>query len=98
MKLLRVGSTKTAAGGRSDTMLLVHISKDRDKAMIISLPRDSLVTIPAHRSTDGTKDIGVSKSKINAAFVFIYFVFCNKKHREKNEKFINWRKRVERKI
>ena len=70
MKLLRVGSTKTAAGGRSDTMLLVHISKARDKAMIISLPRDSLVTIPAHRSTDGTKDIGVSKSKINAAFAW----------------------------
>jgi len=70
MKVLRVGSTKTAAGGRSDTMLLVHISKARDKAMIISLPRDSLVTIPAHRSTDGTKDIGESKSKINAAFAW----------------------------
>ena len=70
MKVLRVGSTKTAAGGRSDTMLLVHISKSRDKAMIISLPRDSLVTIPAHRSTDGRKDIGISKSKINAAFAW----------------------------
>lgn len=70
MKVLRVGSTKTAAGGRSDTMLLVHISKARDKAMIISLPRDSLVTIPAHRSSDGTKDIGISKSKINAAFAW----------------------------
>ena len=70
LKLLRVGSTKTAAGGRSDTMLLVHISKARDKAMIISLPRDSLVTIPAHRSSDGKKDIGVSKSKINAAFAW----------------------------
>jgi LCP family protein required for cell wall assembly len=70
MKVLRVGSTKTAAGGRSDTMLLVHISKARDKAMIISLPRDSLVTIPAHRSSDGTKDIGVAQSKINAAFAW----------------------------
>ena len=70
MKVLRVGSAKTAAGGRSDTMLLVHISKARDKAMIISLPRDSLVTIPAHRSSDGTKDIGVTKSKINASFAW----------------------------
>jgi len=70
MKVLRVGSTKTAAGGRSDTMLLVHISKARDKAMIVSLPRDSLVTIPAHRSSDGTKDIGVSSSKLNAAFAW----------------------------
>ena len=39
MKLLRVGSTKTAAGGRSDTMLLVHISKDRDKAFLVSFPK-----------------------------------------------------------
>ena len=70
MKELRVGSTKTAAGGRSDTMLLVHISKARDKAMIISLPRDSLVTIPAHRSSDGTRDIAAAKSKINAAFAW----------------------------
>ncbi|NCZ57067.1 MAG: hypothetical protein EBY75_01820 [Actinobacteria bacterium] len=36
MKVLRVGSTKTAAGGRSDTMLLVHISKARDKAMLLN--------------------------------------------------------------
>jgi len=70
MKVLRVGSTKTAAGGRSDTMFLVHISKERDKAMIVSLPRDSLVTIPAHRSSDGTKDIAAAKSKINAAFAW----------------------------
>ena len=70
LKALRVGSVATAAGKRSDTMLLVHISKARDKAMIISLPRDSLVTIPAHRSSDGTKDIGVAKSKINAAFAW----------------------------
>jgi anionic cell wall polymer biosynthesis LytR-Cps2A-Psr (LCP) family protein len=46
LKELRVGSTATAAGGRSDTMLLVHISKDRDKAFLVSFPRDSLVTIP----------------------------------------------------
>jgi LCP family protein required for cell wall assembly len=70
MKVLRVGSTKTAAGGRSDTMFLIHISKARDKAMIVSLPRDSLVTIPAHRSSDGTKDIAAAKSKINAAFAW----------------------------
>ncbi|MEI8184575.1 MAG: LytR family transcriptional regulator, partial [Actinomycetes bacterium] len=33
LKLLRVGSVATAAGKRSDTMLLVHISKSRDKAV-----------------------------------------------------------------
>ena len=71
LKLLRVGSTASAAGGRSDTMLLVHISKARDKATIISIPRDSLVTIPAHPSVlDKTKIAPASKGKINAAFAW----------------------------
>ncbi len=69
-KLLRVGSTKTAEGARSDTMLLVHISKARDKVTIISIPRDSLVTIPAHIGLDGKSQIPERKSKINAAFAW----------------------------
>ena len=51
-------------------MLLVHISKARDAAFIVSIPRDTLVTIPAHRSQDGTKDIPARPGKINAAFAF----------------------------
>ena len=71
LKLLRVGSTKTAAGSRSDTMLIVHISKARDKATIISIPRDSLVNIPEHPSSlDKTKIVPAAKGKINAAFAF----------------------------
>jgi LCP family protein required for cell wall assembly len=70
LKALRVGSTATAAGGRSDTMLLVHISKDRDKAYLVSFPRDSLVTIPEHLSTDGKKQIPARQNKLNAAFAF----------------------------
>jgi len=71
LKLLRVGSTKTAAGSRSDTMLLVHISKARDKAKIISIPRDSLVTIPEHPSSlNPEKIVPAAKGKINAAFAF----------------------------
>lgn len=70
LKELRVGSTATAAGGRSDTMLLVHISKDRDKAYLVSFPRDSLVTIPAHLSTNGKTQIPARQNKLNAAFAF----------------------------
>ncbi len=70
LKLLKVGSTKTAAGGRSDTMLLVHISKKRDKAYLVSLPRDTLVTIPAHISTNGKSQIPARQNKLNAAFAF----------------------------
>lgn len=70
IKALRVGSTAVAAGGRSDTMLLVHISKSRDAAYVVSIPRDTLVTIPAHKSQDGTLDIPARAGKINAAFAF----------------------------
>ena len=70
LKALRVGSTATAAGGRSDTMLLVHISKDRDKAYLVSFPRDSLVTIPAHTSTSSKSEVPARQNKLNAAFSF----------------------------
>lgn len=70
-KLLRVGTTKSAAGARSDTMLLVHISKTRDKATIISIPRDSLVTIPEHKSSlYKDRTVAAAKGKINSAFAW----------------------------
>lgn len=68
LKALRVGSTASAAGARSDTLLLVHISKARDKAVIVSLPRDTLVTIPAHTSTVTGKTVPAMQAKLNAAY------------------------------
>ena len=67
LKALRVGSVATAAGKRSDTMLLVHISKARDKAVMISIPRDTVALIPEHTSKTG-KLIPAVYSKINSSF------------------------------
>ena len=67
LKALRVGSVVTAAGKRSDTMLLVHISKARDKAVMISIPRDTFALIPEHTSKSG-KLIPAVYSKINSSF------------------------------
>ena len=67
LKALRVGSVATAAGKRSDTMLLVHISKARDKAVMISIPRDTFALIPEHTSKTG-KLIPAVHSKINSSF------------------------------
>ncbi|WP_307675256.1 LCP family protein [Streptomyces sp. V4I2] len=36
----------------TDTMMIVHISEDRERASVVSLPRDSYAMTPAH--TDGT--------------------------------------------
>ena len=41
------------AGARSDTVMLVHISPDRSKATVISIPRDSWVDIPACTDANG---------------------------------------------
>jgi LCP family protein required for cell wall assembly len=45
--------------GRSDSIMLVHLNAKRDKAYIISFPRDMYVQIP-----------GYGRNKINAAYAF----------------------------
>jgi LCP family protein required for cell wall assembly len=46
-----------SGNGRSDSIMVVHLNAKRDKAYIISFPRDMYVEIPGH-----------GKNKINAAF------------------------------
>ena len=46
-----------AGAQRTDAIMLVHIPADRKGAYVISIPRDSWVTVPGH-----------GKAKINAAF------------------------------
>ncbi|HEX4698867.1 MAG TPA: LCP family protein [Actinomycetes bacterium] len=69
MRQLHVGTAATAAGRRADTMLLVHISAQHGTVDVVSLPRDSYVTIPAHRATDGAQ-VPERKNKLNAAYAF----------------------------
>lgn len=64
---LRVGSTKTAAGQRSDTIIMIHISKARDKATIISIPRDTFATVPQWTDSRGVVH-APSHHKINETF------------------------------
>lgn len=52
----------------TDTIMLVHISRDRERASVVSLPRDSYAEIPEH--TDGTtgKHHRAHAVKLNAAY------------------------------
>lgn len=43
---------------RTDTIMLVHLTKKRDKAYVVSIPRDSWVDIPGH----GTAKVNASYS------------------------------------
>lgn len=69
MRRLHVGTTATAAGRRADTMLLVHVSARHGAVSVVSLPRDSYVTIPAHVAADGTR-VSERRDKLNAAYAF----------------------------
>ncbi len=53
-----------STGSRSDTIMIVHIDKDRRGAFIVSIPRDSSVNVPAGGRWRG------GKNKVNAAFSF----------------------------
>ena len=50
-------ATGDAAGNRTDTIMLVHVSESGGKPVMVSLPRDSYVPIPGH-----------GHDKINAAY------------------------------
>ncbi|HWB66110.1 MAG TPA: LCP family protein [Mycobacteriales bacterium] len=53
------------SGRRSDTMILLHLPAS-GKPTLLSLPRDSYVTIPAHRSHG--QEVPAQKNKLNAAY------------------------------
>lgn len=56
------------AGMRSDTTLLVHVSGDRSWIEVVSIPRDSLVDVPACTLPDGSTTRPRNDTMFNAAF------------------------------
>ncbi|MBQ0827161.1 LCP family protein [Streptomyces tagetis] len=54
--------------GRSDTAFLLHVYADRRHALAVSIPRDTLVTIPPCRLPDGTWTEPRANTMFNAAF------------------------------
>lgn len=69
----RDGANDALAGGgemgaRSDTTLVMHISGDRSRVEMISIPRDSTVDVPSCTTTDGATTAELYGTKFNAAF------------------------------
>ncbi|WP_111604616.1 LCP family protein [Streptomyces sp. Amel2xB2] len=54
--------------GRSDTAFLLHVYGDRQHAVAVSLPRDTLVEIPPCKLPDGSWTKSQSRGQFNAAF------------------------------
>jgi LCP family protein required for cell wall assembly len=69
----RGGDNEGLAGGgdmgaRSDTTVVMHISGDRSRVEMISIPRDSTVDLPSCTTNDGTTTPERYSTKFNAAF------------------------------
>lgn len=56
------------AGMRADTTIVVHVSADRQRVELVSIPRDSLVSIPSCQMSDGSTTRARSQAMINEAF------------------------------
>ncbi|MBX7268684.1 LCP family protein [Micromonospora sp. Llam7] len=56
----------STGGSRTDTIIVAHIPEDRSTAQLISIPRDTWVSVP--RSKDGRQ--GGQDAKINAAYAW----------------------------
>lgn len=57
-----------AEGMRSDSTVLVHLSADRTRMELVSIPRDSLVRLPACTLEDGSTTRPRESAMFNAAF------------------------------
>ena len=74
--ILLIGSDKRApkfqnstnAGQRSDTTILLHLAADRKSAVLVSIPRDTIVDIPTCQRRDGTILPAHPAAMFNSAF------------------------------
>ncbi|MFD1506733.1 LytR family transcriptional regulator [Georgenia yuyongxinii] len=62
------GAAGAVEGMRSDTTMIAHISADRSRVEIVSIPRDTLVDIPACMMPNGTETAAHSDAMFNSAF------------------------------
>lgn len=60
------GSAEKIGGERSDTTILLHVSADRKTALAMSIPRDTLITLP--RCKVKGKTVGGYQGRFNEAF------------------------------
>jgi len=60
------GDPSKITGARSDTTLLVHLPADRESALVVSIPRDTIVDVPSCKTDTGTSS--PYTDRFNSAF------------------------------
>ncbi|SDG65326.1 cell envelope-related function transcriptional attenuator common domain-containing protein [Sinosporangium album] len=64
----KYGPKSQNLGERTDTIILLHVSPNRDKATLVSFPRDSMVQIPECRNPQTKAVVAAGLRMINSAF------------------------------
>lgn len=67
---LGAGDADDVPGLRNDSTMVIHVSADRSRVQIVSIPRDTLVDIPACKHRDGTTSEPTSDDMFNNAMVY----------------------------
>jgi LCP family protein required for cell wall assembly len=62
------GAAGEVAGMRSDTTMIAHVSADRTRVEVVSIPRDTLVDVPACMLPDGGRTAPQNDVMFNSAF------------------------------
>lgn len=63
-----LGGGDATDGQRSDTTIIAHISEDRSRVDLVSIPRDSIVDIPSCKLNNGNSTSPDTNAQFNAAF------------------------------
>lgn len=64
------GDQDDVPGVRNDSTMVIHISADRSRVQIVSIPRDTLVDIPACKHRDGSSSAPLSNEMFNNAMFY----------------------------
>ena len=67
---LGAGDADDVPGLRTDSTMVIHVSADRSRVQIVSIPRDTLVDIPACKHRDGTTSEPTTDDMFNNAMVY----------------------------
>lgn len=62
------GAVGAVGGMRSDTTMIAHISADRTRVEVVSIPRDTLVDVPSCIMPSGAETAPQSNAMFNSAF------------------------------
>ena len=64
------GDEDEVPGLRNDTTMVIHVSADRSRVQVVSIPRDTLVDIPSCKHRDGSTSDPMSNEMFNNAMFY----------------------------